>query len=1055
MTEIIVALIGLLGVLITAVFGYVQWRKTHHHMVLDKRKAMIAAQQRTKTEKKTLSKQCERIVDRLADDLRHVSLLNRAKPLDLDKLYVQLRIHNQMPLRYVQQEEIENLRGKDFTDLHQLTRTRQEEKEAEPLTPEEALAKFRRLVVLGDPGAGKTTMLRYLALQAARGQLSGKACLPIFVELRRFVRMEVPDVLAYVDRAWADRYGEPEAATLADHVLTTGEGVLLLDGLDEVLGGESRDVADQVYQKVTQEIDRLAARYPNARIVVTCRRAGWRGQLPAFRTLEVLDFDDEQIKKFITHWFESDPLRADSLSAALARSNRIHTLSSNPLLLSLIAIVYESDLELPERRSELYKRTISVLLTEWDAHRDIRRFARFTSDRKRDLLEEIAWCFHRQGLAYFPQDQLLHMIAEFLPTIAIDPADAPYILAEITEQYGMLKEQAHEVYGFVHLTLQEYFAAEVAARLGQSAIDLISAGRHDPWWEEVILLMAGRLHDASPLLLGLLCRTSEPSPGEPLAAKDDLFHSDLFLAARCLVGVPRVKAGWLRERIVDEVKTVMLESPYGFVHEKAGELLAEICREIELQPEDIPPDRRESLTAVLKLDKRGFVAKLTVPAPADLVAFAEALDRNGLPTGPNPDPKLIAPFVPEWLERLTPYFAHPDARDALGELIKAAGEEGVTAAVPALHRLLDTALEDSRADDLLAPCRKALVQLGDIQVDELWTLLSTSHTGHEFNLVRGLCELTGDGLWRRLLDHMTDTKTDSYYIDELARELAETRAPEMVESVLALLGDESIPWIVRWPLTEVLDKFDTRPALLKLLVDRELHPMIRTGVAATLTVQGHEGCVPMLLAAIKDDSLAQKARSRHPESQYGYMEVYADPLERVLDALSNCTDATVPSILLACFDNAIAAEPPTNRRPRIPPKAYDLVLTLAKLAPEQITYRLLDLIRRLDPMLSTAGGYSPLRSLRAAFPADLAAHVLSCLRTVSLPIGMAGDLSLVLDAVGDRAGDIATVTQLSEIAADPNPLWDTEAVLIALQRVSRRAKVRISPGGDLRGLATP
>ncbi|MEV1246764.1 NACHT domain-containing protein [Nonomuraea sp. NPDC049750] len=1055
MTEIIVALIGLLGVLITAVFGYVQWRKTHRHAVLGKRQAAVAAQSRTRAEEKVLGKQRARLVDRLADDLRHVSLLNLAKPLDLDKLYVQLRIHNQMPLRYVQHEEIQDLRGKDFIDLHLLTRTRQEEKKAEPLTPEEALAKFRRIVVLGDPGAGKTTMLRYLALQAARGQLSGKACLPIFVELRRFVRMEVPDLLDYVDRAWADRYGEQDAATLADHVLTTGEGALLLDGLDEVLGGESRDAANQIYQKVLQEIDRLAARYPNARIAVTCRRAGWRGQLPAFRTLEVLDFDDDQIKEFITHWFESDPSRADGLTRALARSNRIHTLSSNPLLLSLIAIVYESDLELPERRSELYKRTISVLLTEWDAHRDIKRFARFTSDRKRDLLEEIAWHFHRQGLAYFPKDELLLMIAEFLPTIAIDAVEAPHILAEITEQYGLLKEQAHEVYGFLHLTLQEYFAAEVAARLGQSAIDVIRVARHDPWWEEVILLLAGRLHDATPLLLALLSRTAAPSSGEPLAVNDDMFHSDLFLAARCLVGVPRVKAGWLRRGVIEDVKAVMLRSPNAFVYNRAGELLAEICREVELKQEDIPPDRREPLVTVLGLDKRNFVAKVTTPAPGELVAFAELLDRMGLPAGSDPDPKLLAPLAPEWLQRLTPYFAHPDARDALGELIEAAGKEGVAEAVPALRMLLDAAVEDSRADNLLAPCRKALVQLRQIEVDELWALLSTSHTNHEYNLVRELCELTSDGLWRRILGQMTDARTDPYYLDELGRELARTRAPEMVEPILELLGDESLPWIARWPLAEALDRFDTRAALLDLLDNRALHPMMRMGVAATLTVQGHEKFVPMLLAAIRDDALDLAVRTRHPESRYGYIEIYANPLERVLEALSNSTDSTVPSTLLDCFDNAIATEPPTSRNPRIPPKAYQLVHALAKTAPKEITYRLLDLIQRLDPIPNTTHVYNPIRSLRTAFPADLAAHMLSRLRGVSLPVGAASDLAILLETVGDRAGDVATVTQLSEIAADPNPLWDTEAALIALQKVSRRAKIRISTDGTIQERQMP
>ena len=61
-----------------------------------------------------------------------------------------------------------------------------------------------------------------------------------------------------------------------------GALTLLLDGLDEVLGGDTAEAASAAYNRVAREIDRLATRFPNAPIAVTCRRAGWRGKLPAF-----------------------------------------------------------------------------------------------------------------------------------------------------------------------------------------------------------------------------------------------------------------------------------------------------------------------------------------------------------------------------------------------------------------------------------------------------------------------------------------------------------------------------------------------------------------------------------------------------------------------------------------------------------------------------------------------------------------------------------------------------------------------------------------------------
>ncbi|MGG7382472.1 hypothetical protein ACQ7B2_28235, partial [Escherichia coli] len=59
-------------------------------------------------------------------------------------------------------------------------------------------------------------------------------------------------------------------------------------------------------------------------------------------------------------------------------------------------------------------------------------------------------------------------------------------------------------YGFLHLTMQEYFAALAANERGITGLLEVLAHRHDPWWEEVILLLAGRMADATPLLLGIL-----------------------------------------------------------------------------------------------------------------------------------------------------------------------------------------------------------------------------------------------------------------------------------------------------------------------------------------------------------------------------------------------------------------------------------------------------------------------------------------------------------------------------------------------------------------------
>jgi predicted NACHT family NTPase len=142
-------------------------------------------------------------------------------------------------------------------------------------------------------------------------------------------------------------------------------------------------------------------------------------------------------------------------SARLDSNPRLQALAANPLLLSLIVTVYERQLDLPERWADLYKRCVDTLLSEWDASRDIRR-REFKPDHKLQLLEEVAWHFHRRGRRHFPDGELLDVIAGFLPAIGLPRGQNHHILEEIAAENGLLKQQAHGWHGFLHLTLQDY-----------------------------------------------------------------------------------------------------------------------------------------------------------------------------------------------------------------------------------------------------------------------------------------------------------------------------------------------------------------------------------------------------------------------------------------------------------------------------------------------------------------------------------------------------------------------------------------------------------------------
>src|SRR5205807_252565 len=157
------------------------------------------------------------------------------------------------------------------------------------------------------------------------------------------------------------------------------------------------------------------------------------------------------------------------------------------------------------------------------------RRRKFKPEQKHQLLTVIAWHFHRKRQRYFTEHDLLQVIAEFLPTINVPAERNNDILQEIESVQGVLKEQATGWHGFLHLTLQEYLAAEyindhVEARFIAPA-ELLRH-RADAWWEEVLLLYMGITPDAS-LFLQQLCSQSS-------TIREDIFYTNVLLAGRCL-----------------------------------------------------------------------------------------------------------------------------------------------------------------------------------------------------------------------------------------------------------------------------------------------------------------------------------------------------------------------------------------------------------------------------------------------------------------------------------------------------------------------------------------
>ncbi|GAB4208516.1 MAG: hypothetical protein OHK0022_38180 [Roseiflexaceae bacterium] len=420
----------------------------------------------------------------------------------------------------------------------------------------EAIAHQRRLVLLGEPGAGKSTVLRYLALLLAQ-RLRGGAPLPgwpaddlpipILCPLGR-VAAALSEHNGNADKALKQVLGEllegehGQCEGLRGHLQPAlrGAGVLLLfDGLDE-LPAEASSGGTSPRAAIAQAIRNLE-RWTKARIVVTSRvlpyhaPGDWQlapGEGWQVRTLAPLAFG--QVRTFVTSWYAaladtgSDPeldsgraqARAEALIAELEDSPNLRPLVASPLLLTMLAILHYNTNEVPRDRARLYEECVQLLLERWEPVRTpgLRRPGLLERlghkqepellDLLRSVLHELAFQAHDQppgddGRGLIDGDRLRgRMLRLFERVRNPNPARALTTFVQtLREDAGLLLELGDGQYTFPHLTFQEYLAACHLADLPAMAEE-IQQRWHGPdaeRWRVVLRLLVGRLRQQGKL----------------------------------------------------------------------------------------------------------------------------------------------------------------------------------------------------------------------------------------------------------------------------------------------------------------------------------------------------------------------------------------------------------------------------------------------------------------------------------------------------------------------------------------------------------------------------
>lgn len=362
------------------------------------------------------------------------------------------------------------------------------------------------IMVLGAPGAGKSTFLRKMGLDALKGKKQGYKhdCIPVFLELKRFTEENI-DLKKIIIEEFVT-CGFPKAETIANRALDKGNLLVLLDGLDEVPTKNLNSVIDTIQDFVDK--------YDRNRFIVSCRTAFYKSSFRRFTNVEMADFNDHQIEQYITNWFNSEADKRERTAAncwSLLQQPEYEAakeLAQTPLLLTFLCLNYDKSETFPNNRSQLYRKALNILLEEWGAEKRIRRdkiYQGLNTGLEEVLLSQIAYQgFEKDKLFYNRQDLILK-IKEFLANNLNAPEhlNGKQVLNAIEVQQGILVQRAEAIYSFSHLTLQEYLTAQYI--VDNNLIKyLVAHHLTDTRWQEVFLLVAGLMRSGADELLLLM-----------------------------------------------------------------------------------------------------------------------------------------------------------------------------------------------------------------------------------------------------------------------------------------------------------------------------------------------------------------------------------------------------------------------------------------------------------------------------------------------------------------------------------------------------------------------
>jgi hypothetical protein len=413
----------------------------------------------------------EHYLTKLYESIRYLSLPHMSNPKSLGEMFVKLHAIKSAK-KWKLTSEVGEEQEYDITKL---------------------FLEFKHIMILGEPGAGKTTFVRRIAYAICTNNNSSffgthHTLFPLLIECRNpilgqsfleyeermheiknarknfvsdsrttheYAREKFPDpsnpliiCLGNILKV----YGFPYSETFVTKLLRSQRCVLFLDGLDEAL---------QKYRaEIVRSLGEIRNINPNIYIILTCRSAEATNVPNGFNIFEIAPIGPEQRREFVLKWFNSREDKACDFLSKIENST-LSDIADRPLLLTLLCALFETANDLPRYKIEVYRECVELALRRWDAYRDVKR---------KSLFEDLSFnqrilVFSRLGATLISRhvneiasDSLIELIKYIMEEMGIQGKSSD-LVSELITHTGLIMEVSMNHCAFSHKSIQEYFAA--------------------------------------------------------------------------------------------------------------------------------------------------------------------------------------------------------------------------------------------------------------------------------------------------------------------------------------------------------------------------------------------------------------------------------------------------------------------------------------------------------------------------------------------------------------------------------------------------------------------